>query len=147
VLNGIRSAKLSITHKLWLLLIILIYSHHQYVGGLVGNNSSYRVRGRLVSGSITSSFWDIETSGELNMCGLQDPNATGCDNSYGKTAVEMKQQSTFEGSDFINVWGIGENQTHPYLRKYSAADINEDETVNFGDLAILADNWLTDSTP
>jgi hypothetical protein len=59
----------------------------------------------------------------------------------------MKQQSTFENWDFINVWGIGENQTYPYLRKYLAADINQDKTVSFPDLAILAENWLADISP
>jgi hypothetical protein len=59
----------------------------------------------------------------------------------------MMHESSFEGWDFINIWGIGENQTYPYLRKYSAADINEDESVDFGDLAILADNWLGSIAP
>ncbi|UCG55888.1 MAG: hypothetical protein JSU70_13570 [Phycisphaerales bacterium] len=107
------------------------------VGGLIGWNENV----------VTISYWDAETSGEPNMCGYADANASGCDNSYGRTTAEMKQQSTFEGWDFVNVWGIGENQTYPYLRRYSAADINQDESVDFGDLAILADNWLASIPP
>ncbi|MHC4519174.1 MAG: GLUG motif-containing protein [Planctomycetota bacterium] len=46
------------------------------VGGLVGSNRS---------GSITSSFWDIVTSNRTTMCGMQEGNATGCDDTFGKT--------------------------------------------------------------
>jgi len=59
--------------------------------------------------------------------------------------AEMRMAKTFFDAewDFVNVWSIGQNQTYPYLRKYSAADINEDGSVNFLDLAALAENWLT----
>ncbi len=94
------------------------------VGGLVG----------VVWGSVTGSFWDIQTSGQVTS-----------DGGTGKTTVEMQTAKTFveAGWDFVNVWGIVENQTYPYLRKYSAADINQDASVNFLDLAVLAENWLT----
>jgi hypothetical protein len=97
------------------------------VGGLVGYNPLW------AWGRITSSFWDIDTSGR----------ATGAGGT-GKTTAEMQTASTFleAGWDFVNVWGIGENQTYPYLPKYSAADINQDASVNFLDLAVLAENWL-----
>ena len=54
----------------------------------------------------------------------------------------MVQQSTFTDWDFINVCNIGENQTYPYLRKYSAADINKDKAVNLIDLTIIAQHWM-----
>jgi len=46
--------------------------------------------------------------------------------------------------DFISLsfWGIGQGQTYPYLRQYSAADVSRDGVVNFADFAILADRWL-----
>jgi hypothetical protein len=95
-----------------------------FVGGLVGH---------CWFGNITTSFWDIETSGQ-----------TTSEGGIGKTTAEMQTASTFvdAGWDFVNVWGIGQNQTYPYLRKYSAADINQDASVNFLDLAALAENWL-----
>jgi uncharacterized membrane protein len=96
-------------------------------GGLVGSSS----------GSITNSYWDIETSGEPNMCGYGN-----CDNSYGKTTSEMHHQSTFTDWDFINTWNIGENQTYPYLRTVSPGDINKDRITNFLDIAILCEEWL-----
>jgi hypothetical protein len=89
-------------------------------------------------GGVWECFWDIETSG-----------LTTSDGGEGKTTAEMQTASTFLEADwdFVDVWGIGENQTYPYLRKYSAADINQDDIVSFPDLTILAENWLTDNTP
>jgi len=97
------------------------------VGGLVGVSGYWS--------EVTASFWDIETSGQTKSAG-----------GMGKTTAEMQMAKTFleAGWDFVNVWGIGEDQTYPYLRKYSAADINQDASVNFLDLAVLAENWLTD---
>jgi hypothetical protein len=95
------------------------------VGGLVGEADV---------NAVVASFWGIETSG-------QEMSAGGT----GKTTAEMQKAATFleAGWDLVNLWGIGENQTYPYLRKYSAADINQDTSVNFLDLAALAENWLT----
>jgi len=88
------------------------------VGGLMGNNDYY--------GSIISCFWDIEASGLTNMCGSQGDDATGCDNTYGKTTIEMQTASTFldAGWDFRDetangtedIWWINEGQDYPRLR-------------------------------
>jgi hypothetical protein len=96
------------------------------VGGLVGSSWDFAV--------VIRCFWDTQTSGQ-----------PASDGGTGKTTGEMQMAATFleAGWDFVNVWGIGENQTYPYLRKYSAADINQDASVNFLDLAVLAENWLT----
>ncbi len=106
------------------------------VGGLVGSI--------LWPSVVTGSFWDTQTSGQ-----------TTSDGGTGKTTAEMQTASTFldaglpagAGWDFVNIWGIGENQTYPYLRKYSAADINQDASVNFLDLAVLSENWLAGMAP
>jgi hypothetical protein len=45
----------------------------------------------------------------------------------------------------VNVWGIGNGQTYPYLKTLTGinpADNNYDGTVDFLDLAILAEHWL-----
>jgi hypothetical protein len=99
-----------------------------YVGGLMGDNW----------GTVTGCFWDTQTSGQATS-----------DGGTGKTTAEMRTGKTFleAGWDFVNVWGIGENQTYPYLHKYSAADINQDGSVNFLDFAVLAENWLTGMAP
>ncbi|MHC4558647.1 MAG: GLUG motif-containing protein [Planctomycetota bacterium] len=124
---------------------------HSWVGGLVGENywefiydppyySGYQ------GGTVRNCFWDKETTGQSSGCGSGEG---GLYDVSGKTTAEMQTETTFLEADwdFTNVWGIGENQTYPYLRRYSAADINQDEIVSFSDLAILADNWLTDNTP
>jgi hypothetical protein len=128
------------------------------VGGLVGQNSSGlcvgssickcfstgRVSGAEYAGGLVGKggaincFWDIETSSQTTSAG-----------GTGKTTVQMQTRSTFTnaGWDFISVWGIGENQTYPYLRSYSAADINKDHIVNLLDFAIIANDWLEDNRP
>jgi len=96
-----------------------------YVGGLVG---------RDYGGTMSSSFWDLNTSGW--------PTSSG---GTPKTTAEMKTQSTFTsaGWGFIEVWDIGENQTYPFLRTYAAGDINHDGVVDFRDIAYLAESWLS----
>jgi len=97
---------------------------HNNVGGLVGNNHR---------GTVTACFWDTQTSW-----------LSTSDGGQGKTTAQMKDINTFldAGWDFVEIWGIGENQTYPFLRQYPAGDINHDDKVNFRDLAILAENWL-----
>ena len=101
-------------------------SGSSYVGGLVGYTdgtitncystgsvSGTSVFGGLVGynfGTITYSYWDKETS-------LQPSSTFGT----GKTTAEMKQQATFEGWDFTNIWAIEEDVTYPYLQWQDAA--------------------------
>ena len=121
-----------------------------YVGGLLGwNNSTVSncyatssvsgssIVGGLVGydyfGTVTASFWDIDTSGQATSAG-----------GTGKTTAQMQTQSTFTdyGWDFVEIWNIGENQTYPYLRQYPAGDLNHDGRVDLIDFAIFADHWL-----
>jgi hypothetical protein len=76
------------------------------VGGLVGDNYG--------DGHITSSFWDVESSGFLTS-----------DGGIGKTTAEMQTASTFleAGWDFVDetangtddIWWILEGQDYPRL--------------------------------
>ena len=93
------------------------------VGGFIGNDQLYMKQ------NIANCYF-LETAGP--------------DTGSGKSLSEeqMTQQESFAGWDFINVWGIGQGQTYPYLRQYSAADISSDGVVNFADFAILAESWL-----
>jgi len=70
--------------------------------------------------------------------------SAGPDNGFGEPLSEkqMKQQESFAGWDFVEVWNIGENQTYPYLRVYPAGDMDHDDKVNLYDLAIMAEHWL-----
>jgi hypothetical protein len=100
-----------------------------YVGGLLGD---------YWGGTITASFWDIQTSGQ-----------SWSDGGISKTTTEMKTMSPFTdaGWDFIEIWGIGENQTYPFLLTDPAGDSNHDKKVDFVDLAVLASHWLEGTTP
>ncbi len=115
------------------------------VGGLVGYN--WR------DARITSSFWDVQTSGLTNMCGLQADEATGCDDSFGKTTTEMKTASTFldAGWDFVaesvngteDIWSICEGVYYPRLTwQFVIGDFDGDAEVVFADFAIFAAHWL-----
>jgi hypothetical protein len=65
------------------------------------------------TGTIASCYWDEEISGVTTSAG-----------GIGKTTTEMKQQSTYTGWDFENVWGIDPdiNDGYPYLRGFSYGD-------------------------
>jgi PKD repeat protein len=90
-----------------------------FVGGLVGSNYNSNVAnsyscgavsgtsslGGLVgtsSGTVTSSYWDTQTSGRLTSAG-----------GTGKTTAQMKTQSTFVNWDFEDTWVM---QGYPKLR-------------------------------
>jgi hypothetical protein len=87
------------------------------VGGLVGLNH--------YKGGIITCFWDIETSGLSNMCGRQEDEVAGCDDSYGKITADMQSAPTFldAGWDFVDetdngtddIWWILEGQDYPRL--------------------------------
>jgi len=76
-----------------------------YIGGLVGDN---------LDGTISASFWDIET-------GDQSTSAGGT----GKTTIQMQQAGTYleEGWDFVNetengtedIWRINDGNDYPRL--------------------------------
>jgi hypothetical protein len=90
------------------------------VGGLVGYNAgtvtnSYSVGnvngnitgGLLVGsgGTVTTSFWDTQTSGQATS-----------DGGTGKTTSEMKNITTFTGAgwDFTTIWNINGTDNHGY---------------------------------
>jgi len=94
------------------------------------------------SGFYTICFWDIDVNPDVNGIGnTDDPNV------IGKTTAQMQTKSTFTdaGWDFVEVWGIGENQTYPFLRFALAGDFNYDKKVDLVDLAILASHWLEEN--
>jgi hypothetical protein len=128
-----------------------VWGGDEFVGGLVGENhgliincystgnvsGNWYVCGLVGSGGAENSFWDIETSGQLTSAG-----------GIGKTTAEMKTMSTFTdeaGWDFVEVWGIGEGQTYPFLRFAPAGDLDYDKKVDLLDLALLASHWLEEN--
>ncbi|MCG8373843.1 MAG: hypothetical protein MI700_09930, partial [Balneolales bacterium] len=101
-----------------------VVSTSSQVGGLVGRNSggstsitnSYSTGsasgagsvggliGLYQSGTMTSNFWDTETS----------RNASS-GSGTGKTTSEMQEEATFTNWDFSTIWGINEGSSYPYL--------------------------------
>ena len=94
-----------------------------YVGGLVGFNSyssissSYatgKVSGRTLVGGLVgynslggttiNSYWNITTSGQSTSAG-----------GTGLTDAQMKQKASFTGFDLVNIWGIDEGVSYPFL--------------------------------
>ncbi|MBN2790392.1 MAG: hypothetical protein JXR69_09410 [Candidatus Delongbacteria bacterium] len=62
--------------------------------------------GYLENSTFTSCYWDKQTSGQ-----------TTSDGGTGKTTVEMKQQATYSGWDFVTtpIWKNVETLLYPYL--------------------------------
>jgi len=122
------------------------------VGGLIGLYLRAAISNCYSSGSVSGTTdvggllgIEYEKNVTVTSCYFLDPNdGGGPDNGYGEPLMdaEMKQQASFFGWDFINVWNIGENQTYPYLRRYLAGDVNKDGIVNLLDFAVIADQWM-----
>jgi len=93
------------------------------VGGFIGSLDADSL---YPAGTVSDSFWDIETSGQTSSVG-----------GLGKTTIEMKQKASFENWDFNEVWDIAEDQTYPFLRKEHPYDLNHNGIVDSEDLSVL----------
>ena len=118
------------------------FMSHCYATGTVNGNggSAGGLVGAAWIGTMLYSYWDIQTSGLAD--GLGDDQGANTIQIYGKTTAQMRQKATFVNWDFVEIWGIGENQTYPYLRVYPAGDLNHDGRVDMLDFAIFANHWL-----
>jgi hypothetical protein len=101
-------------------------------GGLLGEDNG--------GTSYTSCFWDADLNPDVNGIGNSSDS-----NVIGKTTEEMKEQGTFTGWDFVEVWGIGEGQTYPYLREYPGYDLDHNKRTDVNDLIIMIGNWLKEN--
>ena len=112
--------------------VAIVEGNDQNVGGLAGHD-------KYELGSYTGCFWNTDINTGANGIGNRtEPNV------IGESTVNMQTKSTFTdaGWDFVEIWNIGENQTYPFLRSHPPGDINNDDIVNFFDLAILGRHWL-----
>ncbi|MDW7668510.1 MAG: GLUG motif-containing protein, partial [Bacillota bacterium] len=113
------------------------FNNNTKIGGLIGS---------MNSDTVTSSYWDTETSGLTSSAG-----------GVGKTTAEMQNQSTYTDTDwdFTDIWNIDTGTSYPYLKNneqlphpspYDFIVYNKkqyDDTVNQnGDL-----NYLLSSGP
>jgi hypothetical protein len=85
-----------------------------YVGGIFGG----------LSRSSASSYWNKNARHQIGGNDLADGDKKGVcfgvDETYGKTLSELKQQATYTGWDFNEVWAINPNVNDglPYLRGF-----------------------------
>ncbi|UCC99298.1 MAG: hypothetical protein JSW66_05310 [Phycisphaerales bacterium] len=102
-------------------------------GGLLGVN---------LGGSIISSFWDIETSGQSSSAG-----------GTGRTTAEMQTASTFleAGWDFVgetangteDIWSICEGTNYPRLTwQIPAGDVVCPDGITIEDFVFFIEHWL-----
>ena len=71
-------------------------------GGFFGNGT----------GTLTSIYFNVEVGG---IAGL---DSAGSSTEGGQTTDDMKQESTYVGWDFGNIWTIDEGQSFPQLRMF-----------------------------
>lgn len=106
------------------------------IGGLVGNNSR---------GSINTSLWDIETSGQIFSEG-----------GIGKTTSEMQTANTFleAGWDFVgesvngteDIWSICEGTNYPrFVWQIATGDFVCPDGITIDDFSFFTEHWLDDN--
>ena len=77
------------------------------VGGLVGDN---------YCGTVNHSYYDTNTSGQTDTV-----------KGEPKTTAEMKQEATFIGWDFADIWAIIEDVTYPVIQWQRVHNLNTNE--------------------
>ncbi len=77
------------------------------VGGLIGWN---------YYGTVNHSYYDTNTSGQTDT-GKGEP----------KTTAKMKQEATFIGWDFADIWAITEDVTYPFIQWQRVHNLNTNE--------------------
>ncbi len=80
-------------------------------GSVSGGGESGGLVGDQIFGTKNSCYYDRETSGQSDT-----------KKGVPKTTAEMKQQATFSGWDFENVWKIVEGASYPYLSGFGRED-------------------------
>ena len=96
-----------------------------FIGGLVGEN---------VGPLIKCYFLDV----------------AGPNNSHGTplTDTQMKQQASFVGWDFNDVWAICESVSYPKLVwQFVVGDSDNDKDVDFIDFAAMGLKWMQADSP
>jgi hypothetical protein len=118
------------------------------VGGLVGWNYS--------GGDISNCYSTGNVNGTSNIGGLLGYNystvsgsyflnTSGPANGYGTplTDAQMKQQASFAGWDFLNIWTICEGTNYPKLTwQIPLGDFVCPDGVDFYDFAVFANQWF-----
>ncbi|GAC1045481.1 MBG domain-containing protein [Rhizobium sp. No.120] len=123
---------------------------NSFVGGLVGSNRS---RGSITNsyasgpvsgpgslggltgdnyGTVTTSFWDMDTTGQSSACG----SCGGIVSATGLTTAQARDSSNYAGLDFANTW-YQAGDMRPILRSEAAAN---GVITNLHQLALIGAN-------
>jgi filamentous hemagglutinin family protein len=106
-------------------------------GAVTGGTNTGGLVGNLDNGSVTSSYFDTETTGQTQGVG-SDASASGV---TGLTTAYARTASSYSGWDFTNVWYQSADM-RPILRSEAAA-VNADGVItisNLHQLALMATN-------
>ncbi|PWJ44594.1 InlB B-repeat-containing protein [Sediminitomix flava] len=84
-------------------------------GSVTGNSSIGGLVGYYISGNITDSYWDKETSGLTS--------SSGSDDSFGLTTTQFSDISNFTNWDFNGIWEVTtlsdiDSNPRPYLQAF-----------------------------
>lgn len=91
------------------------------VGGLIG-------RAETGSGTVSNSFWDLNTSGQATSAG-----------GTGKTKTELMSAQTYSNWDFTNTWWLSEGNTRPFLRSEYSTTITNGHQLQLMAMDLAAD--------
>jgi|GEM_PF-3211653 len=135
-------------------------------GNVTGGNNSNTIGGLIAAGQGISNCYSTGTvsggSGSNFLGGLAATGnpfsitscyfltGSGPNNHLGTplTDTQMKQQASFVGWDFNNVWHICETTNYPKLTwQILPGDIACPDGVDFEDIAELCDQWLVEEIP
>jgi len=108
-----------------------------YLGGLCGRNYDGSINGCYSTGSVTggTGFDSLgglcgQNGGDGSISNCYFLDTAGLDNGLGTplTESEMKQQSSFAGWNFTEIWWIDEGHDYPHLQRptYSGSGTSED---------------------
>ena len=127
------------------------------VGGLLGHNDLGNVENSYATGQVTktsgsaitfgglvggyggtikNSYWNSATTGQTQAVGNNSGNLTSV---VGLTTAQMFDKNSLSGFDFDIIWGNGDNQTTPYLKKHIGLNnvINKNDTVAGASYAVI----------
>ncbi len=90
------------------------------IGGICGNNYEMIINAyslvNITGINKTGGIVGVDSYGLLNTF-YNNETSIGLTNTYGtsKTTSQMKSSQTYNGWNFINIWGMQENSSYPYL--------------------------------
>jgi hypothetical protein len=98
-------------------------------------------------------LWDVESSGQSNMCGCGRIDIFGCYDWFGKTTLQMQTQTTYTSVDwdfvdetYNGIWRLCNTGTeYPQLNwQFPAGDFTCPDGVTLVDFSVLGLAWLSD---